>query len=69
MVLETPAGESPILPHTRSLVRQRRRGNSRHYPEGEVRYTVDHDETLKRLEEAIDLRVSWPKANEGDIEL
>lgn len=72
-VLETSEGESRVVPRSHlpwyaseGDVVYELPDNER---QGEVRYAVDQGETLKRLEEAMNLRASLPNANEGDIEL
>ena len=73
VVLETPEGESVIVPRSQ-LPWYASEGNVVfELPEDawqdEVRYAVDQDETLNRLEAAMNLRACLPKADEGDIEL
>lgn len=73
VVLETPQGESVIVPRSQLPWYASEGDVVFELPEqewqGEVRYAVDEDETARRLEQAINLRASLPKADEGDVEL
>jgi hypothetical protein len=72
-VLETPEGES--LNILRSQLPWYASEGDVVYPlpedqwQGLVRFAIDEDETLKRLEEAQALRASLPQVDEGDLEL
>lgn len=72
-VLETPDGESLLVPRSQLPWYASEGDVVYSLPEdqwqGLVRYAIDEDETLKRLEQAQALRASLPQVDEGDLEL